>query len=113
MDVEPPVFGFCSKTFVEPSTIIFEARLSDRPVGRGCNPSDQSRGWVTRLFTDNSVCGVGELRCAGRFRPGRRECSERVCESLDGPMGDGIQEVERAVGNYATIGVARIFGTFC
>jgi hypothetical protein len=28
--------------------------------------------------------------------PGRRECSVRVCESLDGPMGEGIREVERA-----------------
>jgi hypothetical protein len=43
-----------------------------------------------------SVPGVVELRCAGRLGPARRECSERVCESLDGPMGDGIREAERA-----------------
>ena len=33
--------------------------------------------------TDDSVFGVVELRCAGRSGPGRRECSERVCENLD------------------------------
>ena len=45
---------------------------------------------------DPSGSSESELRCAGGFGPGRRECSERVCDSLGGPMGDGIREVERA-----------------
>ncbi len=48
-----------------------------------------SGGWITRLLTDDSVFGVVELRCAGRFGPDRRECSERVCASLGGPLGTG------------------------
>ena len=47
--------------------------------------------WLgTRPLTDDIIFGVLEFRCAGRSGPGRRECSERVCDSLDGPMGMGF-----------------------
>jgi hypothetical protein len=60
-----------------------------RTVGRGWKRSDLTRG-----------------ETAG-FGPDRRECFVRVCGCLDGPMGDGIREAERAevakgiVGHYA------------
>jgi hypothetical protein len=35
---------------------------------------------------------------------------ERVCDSVDGPMGEGIREAERAEGNNAMISAAKLNG---
>jgi hypothetical protein len=61
-------------------------RVQIESMGRAGSGSDWLRRSVI-LQIDDSVFGVVEIRCAGRLGSGRRECSERVCESLDGPNG--------------------------
>ena len=63
------------------------------PRGAPFDPRWALRAGIRRLRFEE----VGfDPRRDGSLGPGRRECSERVCDSLDGPMGDGMPEVERA-----------------